>query len=176
MEQKNNSYAEAFFLLATEENNTQEYLDALSDICAVFKENPEYPVFLSSYTISKEKRIEAIEKAFGGRLPERAVSFLCVLCEKRRVSEIEEIRAEYEKMYFARENISKAVISAAYPLDEEQKAKLKDRLEKMCGHSVIAEFTVDKSLIGGMTVELDGRIIDSSVRNRLNKLREVMDR
>ena len=164
MEQKINSYAEAFFLLAQEENRTQEYLTALYEICAVLKENPEYSVFLSSYSVSKEKRIEAVESAFSGRLPERAVSFLCILCEKRKVNEIEEITAEYEKMYFAQENISKAIITGAYPFDE------------LCGHRVIAEFYVDKTLLGGVKVEIDGKIIDSSVRNQLNKLREVMDR
>lgn len=176
MEQKINSYAEAFFLLAQEENRTQEYLTALYEICAVLKENPEYSVFLSSYSVSKEKRIEAVESAFSGRLPERAVSFLCILCEKRKVNEIEEITAEYEKMYFAQENISKAIITGAYPFDEEQKKKVKSQLEKLCGHRVIAEFYVDKTLLGGVKAEIDGKIIDSSVRNQLNKLREVMDR
>lgn len=176
MEQKTNSYAEALFLLAQEENCTQEYLTALYDICRVFDENPEYSVFLSSYTISKEKRLEAIESAFSGKLPERVVSFLCILCDKRRTGEIREITAEYEKMYFEKENISKAVITAAYPLSEEQKAKISSKLEKLSGHRVMAEFSVDKALLGGMKIELDGKIIDSSVRNQLNKLREVMDR
>lgn len=176
MEKKVNSYAEALFLLSQEEGRSQEYLTALCDICAVFKENPEYPEFLASYAISKEKRIDAIEKAFDGVMPEKVVSFICILCEKRKVFEIEEITAEFEKMYFETENISKAVIKGAYPLSDEQKAKVKEKLEKLCGHRIVAQFETDHSLIGGMTVELDGRIIDSSVRNRLNKLREVMDR
>lgn len=176
METKTNSYAEALFLLAQEEECTEEYLSALKDICAVFGETPEYPVFLSSYTVSKEKRIEAIEKAFGERLPEKVVSFLCILCDRRKVTQIDEITEEFEKMYFEKENISKAVITSAYPLSEEQKEKTKAKLEAMCGHKVVTEFSLDKTLIGGMKAELDGRIIDSSVRNQLNKLREVMDK
>lgn len=176
MEKKVNSYAEALFLLSREEESSREYLTALCDICTVFRENPEYPVFLASYAISKEKRIEAIEKAFGGRIPERVVSFICILCEKRKIFEIEEIKSEFENMYFQAENISKAVVTGAYPLSDDQKAKMKEKLERLCGHRVEAQFETDRSLIGGMTVELDGRIIDSSVRNQLNKLREVMDK
>lgn len=176
MEQKVNSYAEALFLLAQEENCVKEYLDALYDICAVFRETPEYPVFLSSYTVSKEKRIEALETAFSQIIPERVLSFLCILCDRRRAGEIEEITAEYEKMYYALENISKANVSSAYPLDETQQKNVTAKLEKLCAHKVIAQFSVDKSLLGGMKIELDGRIIDSSVRNQLNKLREVMDK
>lgn len=176
MDKKVNSYAEALFLLAQEENSTQEYLTALYDIGAVFKENPEYSDFLSSYTISKEKRIEALETAFGEAINERVISFMCILIEKRKVHELEEIISEFERMYFEAENISKAYITSACELDKEQSEKIAAKLEKICGHKVIVEYLVDSALLGGMKIEVDGRIIDSSVRNRLNKLREVMDK
>lgn len=176
MEKTVNSYAEALFLIANEENRAEEYLSALYKVCEIFRENPEYKVFLSSYTVSKEKRIEAFEKAFSGILPDRVLDFMCILCDKRKTGDIEEITAEYEKMYFAAENISKASVISAYPLDEKQLEAIKARLEKICGHRVKTEFSVDQALIGGMKIEIDGRVIDSSVRNRLNKLREVMDK
>lgn len=176
MEQKNNAYAEALFLIAQEENRTEEYLEALKDICAVFRETPEYPLFLSSYTVSKEERVNAVEQAFGRALPEKAVSFLCILCERRRANEIFEIETEFEKMYFKKENISRACVTSAYPLNEEQAKRLEERLTKLCAHRIVTEFKTDGSLLGGIKVEVDGKIIDSSVRNQLNKLREVMDK
>lgn len=176
MDKKVNSYAEALFLLAQEENRTEEYLKALYDIGAAFKENPEYSDFLASYTISKEKRIEAVEKAFGDTVPERVLSFICILIEKRKIHELGEIISEFEKMYFEAENISKAYVTSACALSKEQSEKIAAKLEELCGHRVIVEFAVDSTLIGGVKVEVDGKIIDSSVRNRLNKLREVMDK
>ena len=176
MESNANSYAEALFSLAQDEKSEKEYLSSLYDVCSVFRENPEYPVFLSSYTVSKEKRIEALSTAFSASLPENVLSFLCILCEKRNITQLEEITREYEKMYFSAFNISKAYVTSAYPLDNEQSAQLIKKLEEMTGRSVTAEFLTDKSLIGGIKAEIDGRIIDYTVKNRLNKLREVMNK
>ena len=170
------SYAEALFLIAKEEKKEEEYLSSLYEVCAAFEENPEYSVFLSSYTVSAEKRIEAFREAFRGRLPGDVESFICILCEKRRTGEIKEITREYEKMYFTENNISKANVTSAYPLDTEQREKLKKRLEEDCGHKVKAEFFTDKALLGGVRIEIDGKVIDMTVRSRLNKLREVMDK
>lgn len=170
------SYAEALFLIAKEEKKEEEYLSSLYEVCTAFEENPEYSVFLSSYTVSAEKRVEAFREAFGGKLPENVESFICILCEKRRTGELKEITEEYEKMYFAENSISKAYVTSAYPLDMNQREKLKNRLEEICGHRVKAEFFTDKNLLGGIKIEIDGKVIDSTVRSRLNKLREVMDR
>lgn len=176
MDKTVDSYAEALFLIAKEENLEEEYLNSLNDVCSVFDENPEYSEFLSSYSISKEKRIESLEKVFSAILPENVLSFLCILCDKRRIKELKEITKEYERLYFSLADISRAYVRSAYPLDDEQKKSVTAGLEKFCGHRVIADFAEDKSLIGGVQAEVDGRVIDTSIRNRLNKLREVMDK
>lgn len=174
--EKINSYSEALFLIAKEKKREQEYLTALKDICSVFEENPEYAEYVSSYAVSEDKRIEAVRNAFSSSMPQDVFSFLCILCERHKSGQIKLITDEYEKLYFAQEGISKVRITSAYPLDEKQKERLIFQLEKKYRRKTAPEFFTDKALIGGIKIEIDGSVIDSSVINRLNKLREVMDK
>ena len=55
-----------------------------------------------------------------------------------------------------------------------KKSALKAKLESVCGNSVILECFVDPSVVGGLIVCIDGKIIDGSIRNKLHELKGVM--
>ena len=84
MAQISNEYAEALFALALETGSVKEYSEALDIVLNLMKENPEYIDFLSSPDIPKQERVGALESAFGGKIPETVVSFLCL--EKDKLS------------------------------------------------------------------------------------------
>ena len=85
MAQISNEYAEALFALALETGSVKEYSEALDIVLNLMKENPEYFDFLSSPDIPKQERVGALESAFGGKIPETVVSFLCLLCDRGRI-------------------------------------------------------------------------------------------
>ena len=59
-------------------------------------------------------------------------------------------------------------------MNTKEKEKLESKLEKVCGGKVKAEYFVDESLIGGLVVETDGRIMDGSIRQKLREVKEVI--
>ena len=77
--QKAEGDEEALFALALETGSVKEYSEALDIVLNLMKENPEYIDFLSSPDIPKQERVGALESAFGGKIPETVVSFLCLL-------------------------------------------------------------------------------------------------
>lgn len=174
MAQVTNEYAQALFELAAESGMTEEVSSALESVSAVMRENPEYLDFLSSPNISKSERIAAIEQAFGGKTPEYVVSFLSLMCERERIRSLEECITEYRQLCDAANKISTAEVRSAVELSDGQKAALVEKLEKICGNRVVLDCKTDKTLIGGMVVELDGRIIDGSLKHKLRELKEVM--
>lgn len=167
-------YAMALFSLAQETDAVNEISEALDTVSAVMKENPEYTDFLASPNIPKSERAAAIEQAFSGSVPEHVVSFLSILCDRGRIRNLSECISEYRQLCDAANRISVAEISSAVELTENEKSALTKKLEKLCGNSVVLNCTVDPSLIGGMVVSVDGRIIDGSIRHRLHELKEVM--
>lgn len=174
--QRSKEYGEALFALAAECNACDEYNEALDTVTDVFKENPEYADFLASPAIPKAERLDALNTAFSGHVPEHIVSFLSILCERGRIREFRECVKEYKALFDASKNISLAKVVSAAPLTESQKEKLQIKLEKLSGHTVVLDCSVDKSLLGGLIIETDGKTIDGTLKRRLYEVKEVISR
>ena len=167
-------YGTALFMLACEKDAKKEYGDALQIVAAVFHDNPEYTMLLSSPGIPLEERLAAIDAAFADRLPEDVVSYLKLLCERGRIAYFDEAAEEYSRLHNASEHVAKAKVVSAVTLTEEEKTALQAKLEGVCHSTVSLECSIDPSLIGGLIVEVDGRILDGSVRHHLNEVKDVI--
>ncbi len=174
MTQTIKEYAEALFCLAQEENKLNDISASLDTVSQILNENPEYLDFISSPNIKKEERIQAIEDAFSGNVEEYVVSFLCLLCEKGRFDSIHICIADFKAFCDMVNRISVAQVTSAVELDENEKSALKTKLEAVCGNSVLLECHVDPSIVGGLIVNIDGKIIDGSIKNKLHELKGVM--
>lgn len=168
-------YATALFMLAKEEHSHEEYLDALEKVSKAFEQVPEYMIFLSSPSIPKFDRITALEEAFATRVPKHVLSLLQILCEKNCIKSFKRCTEEYVKLYNASKMVSTAKVRSVVPLTEEEKQRLKEKLEKISGNTVILKYSTDKTLLGGIIVEMDGKILDGSIRRRLHDMKEVIN-
>ena len=168
-------YGAAIFALAYESGELESYFAALQRIEAVFIEEPEYEAFLSSPGISMSDRLEAIVAAFGENTPEHVLSYLMLLCEKGRINCFLSSVKEFYALYDASKRIIVAKVTSAVPLTDGEKAKLIAKLEEYYKGKVSGEYFVDESLLGGIIVEADGKIMDGSLRNRLREVKEVME-
>jgi len=169
-------YGTALFSLACENKSEEEYGIALENMEKVFKENPEYIEFLSCPSVPMSERINAIVQAFEDNMPEYVVSFLKILCEKGHVRSFFDCFQEYKKLLDASRQTINAKVTSAIELTASEKEQLKHKLEKKSGCSVILECHIDKSLLGGLVIEMDGNLIDGSLRHRLQEVKDVISR
>lgn len=169
-------YAEALFILAAEENNEQKYMDALNVALKAFEEEPDYIEFLSAPGIPVGERIGSIEGVFGENLPTNVVSLLQLLCEKGRISSFKSCVKEYHSLLMAKINTTSAFVTSAVELTEDEKTALIRKLEKISGNTVELHLSIDESLLGGLIVEMNGTVMDGSLRQRLREVKEVMNR
>lgn len=169
-------YGDALFALGLEYNSLDEINGDLNFIEEVFEKTPEYSAFLQSPSISKAERLKTVNDAFSGCVSEFAVSFLSILCEKGKASMFCECANEFRRLYEESKNISLARVYSAVPLSEEQKERLKANLEKQSGHSVKLECFIDKALLGGVLIDIDGTQIDGTLKRRLHEIKEVMNK
>ncbi len=169
-------YASALFALSCEQSCEEQVMTDLSKASSVFAENPEFVDLLASPGISLDERLSSVDNVFGDTLSKNVLSFIKLLCEKGRIRILCECEKQFRLLYDMRKSVSIAKVTSTAPLTEQQKTALKQKLEKLSGNSVELECTVDKSLIGGITVEMDGKIIDGSIKRRLHNVKEVMNR
>ncbi|MBR5497426.1 MAG: ATP synthase F1 subunit delta [Clostridia bacterium] len=174
MIQTEREYAEALFMIAAEDNQAAEYVSALELVKQVIGENAEYIEFLASPVIPLNERIEAIDGAFEGNIPENVVSFLKVLCENGRFGTIFGCIDEFIKLSMALSDRTAARIYSAVPLNDEQKKNICEKLGKLTKKTVEAEYIIDKSLIGGIKIEVDGKTFDGSIKHRLEEVKDVI--
>lgn len=174
MVQTDREYAEALFSLALESEAEKAYLEALATVKGILDKEPEYLEFLSSPAIPVSERTASLDEAFDGVLPEYVLSFLGVLVEKGKIRSLPGCIGEYEKLVKESQKRVLAKVISAVPLSEEQTKAIAEKLEKRLGKSIDPVLFVDESLLGGVRVEVDGRIFDGSVRHRLSEMKEVM--
>jgi F-type H+-transporting ATPase subunit delta len=169
-------YGKALFLLAAEEENERTVYESLCTVQNILEENPLYRDFLSSPHIPLRERKEALNEAFGGKIPAALLNFLKLLCEKGRVSAFEKAKEEFHRLLLIKEQKSAAKITSAAPLTEEEKDAILKKLETVTGYKMQGEFLLDPKILGGVIVETDGKILDGSLKSRLKEAKEVISR
>lgn len=175
MNEISKEYGTALFALACEENAKHEYASALSAVKALLDESPEYAELISSPGIPLSERLAVIEQAFSEAVPAHVLSYLQLMCEKGRFSCFDESVEQYNALLNASEQISTAKITSAIELTSAEKEKLVSKLEARYHCCISAEYYIDKAMLGGLIVELDGKILDGSLRQRLREVKEVMN-
>ena len=175
MTETSKEYAVALFELAKENGNEKEILDGLTLAREVFDSTPELELFLKSPAISRQTRLDTVQSAFGEDVPEHVTSFICLLAESGNSGLLPSCADEYAKLYEISNRVTHAVVKSAVELTDEEKTLLAARLEAMNGTKFELKYEIDTSLIGGITVEADGMILDGSLRRRLQTIKEVMN-
>ena len=168
-------YAEALFELAAGENVLEETSDGLETVISAFAQTPEYRSLLASAAISKADRMDALDKAFRGKIPDVLLGVLRMMVSRGHIGSLDTMVREYEELSREYRGESTARVLSAVPLKESEATAIRAELERRFGHTVVVQCETDPSLIGGVRVEVDGRVIDGSIRNKLEQIKDVMN-
>ena len=168
-------YAEALFELAVPDEQTEEVSAGLETVISAIRQTPEYGKLLASAAIPKEKRIEALDGAFSGKVPKALMGVLRMMVSRGQVSSLEAMAREYDELARQYRGEVVARVTSAVPLKEAEAVAIRHQLEKKLGRTVTLRCRVDPSLIGGVRIEADGRVIDGTIRNKLEQIKDVMN-
>jgi F-type H+-transporting ATPase subunit delta len=124
--------------------------------------------------ISIEKKQALINEIFQGRLSKTTLGFLSLLLTAGKINLLPEIVAAYTDLLQAVENKVIAEVTTAVPVTGELLSKLEAKLAEITGKRVSLRQKVDPTIIGGLVIRVDGKLIDASVKGQLSKLQEGM--
>ncbi len=167
-------YAMALFSLALENGTPDEVFNDLSMVRDLMEQNPEYPEFIINPAIPKSERIKSIKTVFEGRVCDDVFSFLNVICGHGDMHKLNSVISEYTLLYEDYKKFAEAVVTSAVPLTDEQKGRLVRKLSEVTGKRIVARYIVDEKIIGGISVIVDGKFFDGSIRRNLNNIKEVI--
>ena len=175
MTERSRVYGSSLYDLAAEEKLTEPIREQMLAIKQILRDNPDYIRLLSEPSIKKAERLSLIDKAFGNSCEKYLVSFLKLLCERELLGEYEGCCEIFTKRYNEDNNISEAVVTSALPLTDSQLKSLKQKLEAMSGKRISLTVKIDKKVLAGLKVELDGKQLDGTVSGRLQGIQRKLD-
>ena len=168
-----NEYGKALFLITEEDGVSDEILSDVKTAECVLVSNPDYVKLLDSPAVSKEDRVELVDKAFSG-LDERLSNLLKILTEKRAIHLFCKAAKAYYELYDETRGILRVEAVTAIPLSEKQACAIKDKLSQSLGKTVVISNTVDHSVLGGVKLRYSGVQLDGSIKTRLDKFEDAL--
>ena len=178
MEEIARVYSEALFDVAKEKGDARrgpasssaEFADAVDD------DRDLQVFFFSPYFSSSEKR-DGIAKAISGANAE-LVNFLELLAEKHRMPALFRIRRRFDELWASREPAARGDGDERRPARSDSVVEsVGAEIERKTGKTIELTSEVDESIIGGLVLQVGNRVLDASIRSRLDKLRrEVAQR
>lgn len=166
-------YAEAAFQLAQRDDALDRW-GADLDVVAGIAASREAERMLDNPAIPLADRRAALEKLLQGRVQPPVAKLAAVLLERSRVALMPRVAAEYHRLLNMQRGIVTAVVTSAAPLTPHETAAVRARVEQMAGSKVELRAEVDPDLLGGLTVQVGDRLLDASVRGRLERLRDEL--
>lgn len=167
-------YGRALAELAAEEHLEEQFLTETRTVRAAFAENPVYARLLASPNVPKAERLGLLKEAFGGRVHPYLLRFLQLITERGYALDTCAFLLEYERLYCERHGIATACVQSAVPLSDEQKARLQAKLCAITGKQIELDCRVEPSLIGGVRLTVNNTLFESSVRARLDQMRDSL--
>ena len=168
-------YASALFDLAKEQGAVGAVESDFKSLRALLDESADLRTLVRSPMISAEDQGKAIGAilAKAGANPLTA-SFLRLVARQRRLFAVSDMLKEFAALAARERGEVTANVATAHPLTDAQMTQLKDVLRIAIGKDVQVDTRVDPALLGGLVVKVGSKMIDSSLRTKLNNLKVAM--
>jgi F-type H+-transporting ATPase subunit delta len=166
-------YANALADIALQQGAADPVLKQLFEVSAAYQESAELRNFFSSPAVPRDAKHGVAEKLVARIGASKILrNFLFVVIDHRRTQAIPEIAQAFQEVIQQRQGLARAEVLSATPLNEPQKAKLLQALERLTGKKIQPTYALQSDLLGGAVVRIGDTIYDGSLKNRLNRMRQ----
>jgi F-type H+-transporting ATPase subunit delta len=165
-------YAEAAFEIALRDETVEPWRAELERAAASL-ESADLSEALANPAIPLQQRADIVGRVFAD-LGDPVRNLILLLLKRGRIRQLPRVAAEFRRLDDKRNHIVHAIATSASPLEDAELRAITARLEQMSGGQVVLETAVDPDLIGGVVVRIGDRLIDGSVRGRLERLRNKL--
>ena len=166
-------YAEAAFEVATRDKTVEEWRKEL-DLAAELVGDERSLEVLANPAIPGERRAEALREMLGDRASKPVQNLIQLMLRRGRIDDLRRVAAEFRRLDDKRQGVTHATATSATELTKDEVRALTARLEETTGGRIALDVEVDPSLLGGLIVRVGDRLIDGSVRGRLERLRNQL--
>ena len=166
-------YAGAIFDIGRKQNTLDQTLEDVQQIAQVFAHRT-LAYLLNEPKISAKRKETAIRKALEGKVLPTSLNLALLLIQRELVEVMPNLARELEQLVLDYKNQAIAQVTTATPIDDAQLNLIKRALEQKTGKTILVESNVQPDILGGVIARVGDQLIDGSIRNRLNILRQQL--
>jgi F-type H+-transporting ATPase subunit delta len=162
-------YAEAVYMLATEQSTLDEWSELLAFYAAVMRD-PAMAGISTNPQLSRERLADLMLDIGEGRISAEGANFIRVLVDNGRLDVLPEIAGIFESLKKQSEGTLAVEVTSAFPLSDDETQALAGALKARLGREVIISSHEDPEIIGGVRIRAGDVVIDGSVQGQLQQL------
>ena len=169
------SYAEALYEAAVAENAVDEVVAQTRDFCNEATAKDKIIAALANPLWSNKDKQQALaeiamDRNFGAPL----TGLLKTMAENGRSAALFDVLKEFEKVYYARSGITPVKVATVMDLSKEQQQRLEKVMQNYVGGKVVINYEICPDILGGLCVEVGGKLIDDTIKGKLKRLELLM--
>lgn len=168
-------YATAFFELALEQSAADQIASDIKVLKELLASGGDFTAFLQNPVLGRSEQTKAIVAiAQHYKLSKLVEKFLGTLAARRRLNILGDVVNAVEKLISSHKGEATAEVIAAQALDQSQLSEIASSLKKSLGMDVHVDLKIDPAIMGGLIVKVGSKMIDSSVRTKLERLHRAL--
>ena len=168
-------YAEALLDLAKSNDSLKETTNDMNIVSQFLANSSDLKKFLGNPLITKDAKKNVVKDILGEQIDGSTLKFLLLLVERGRIEVLEQIAQKFLELSFKQESIEIAKITSSIQLSAQQQKDIAEKLKVITGAKQIKlALKVDPALIGGFTIEIGSKMIDTSIRGQLKQISSLL--
>lgn len=175
MEELARVYAESLFGVSKEKGSLDTVREQLGQFSDTLEEDRSMQVFFFSPEFSSKEKLDGLRLSVSDADPE-LFNFLELLIEKHRMPAIFRINSNFEELWKQENKRIEVTVTSAIELDPAIAEEVGAEVERQTGKEVELTSRVDEGIIGGLVLQVGNMVLDTSIRNNLEKLRQSVAR
>ncbi|MBR6469476.1 MAG: ATP synthase F1 subunit delta [Lachnospiraceae bacterium] len=169
------TYSEALFETGIEDGTLDTLFEEALTVRQILEDNPDFSRLMNHPKILREEKEQIIESVFKGRISDEFAGFLKLIVTNKRYPEVDSILDSFVLKVKEHKKIGIAYVTTPLELSDAQKEAVKKRLLDTTDYvSMEMNYMLDKSLIGGMVIRIGDRVVDSSIRTKLEGIEKEL--
>jgi F-type H+-transporting ATPase subunit delta len=163
-------YATAVFELAVAQNRENQWRDQIESLDKAWRISPEILAFFARTQIGKAEKKEVLRQSLD-KIDPLLVNTLCLLVDKDRMAHFPDIAKDFRHLYNEKHKIIEGTVFSVRPLDNKEIETLNHEFSLRNKQQVRFENRIDPTLISGIKILFDDKIMDGSMKARIGSLR-----
>jgi len=168
-------YAEALLELAKSNGSLKETTNDMNIVTQFLANSSDLKKFLGNPLITKDAKKNVVKDIFGEQIDGSTLKFLLLLVDRGRIEVLDSIAQKFLELSYKQDSIEIAKITSSIQLSADQQQSIAEKIKAITGAKQIKlALKVDPQLIGGFTIEIGSKMIDTSIRGQLKQISSLL--